>query len=77
MTPTKPTALSVGMVLASVVLAALRVVGYKSPAYQALAHLLVGGMFVAGWHGRLLYLGLAVLLSLVELVVFVLDRFSP
>jgi FtsH-binding integral membrane protein len=31
------------------VLAALRVAGHKSEAFQAVAHLFVGGLFAAGW----------------------------
>ena len=30
-------------------LAAIRIAGHKSEAYQAVAHLFVGGLFVAGW----------------------------
>ena len=59
----------------AVVLGALRVVGFKSPAYQAVAHLFVG--FLIGgavMTGGGLYAVLAVGLSVVEVAVFVAGK---
>jgi hypothetical protein len=56
-------------------LAALRIAGHKSPAFQAVAHIFVGGLFGAWAHGgkpARPYLWLAVLLSLVELACFLM-----
>lgn len=65
------------LVVATIILAALRIAGVTHEAYQAVAHLFVGGLFAAGyvdysytwteggWSGmRLIYLGIA--LSVVE-----------
>jgi hypothetical protein len=57
--------------MTSVLLAVLRVAGIKHPAFQAVAHLWVGfllGAWAAGY--RLWFLGLAVGLSVVEVVCF-------
>lgn len=65
----------------SVILAALRISGVTHPAFQATAHLFVGGLIVAGWHGwnrSTLTDGrtaLAIALSFLETVVAVITRF--
>lgn len=35
------------IIIASIMFAALRIAGFKDPAFQAFAHLWVGGLFVA------------------------------
>ncbi len=62
-----PTPLLVALYVLTVLVATPRVLGEHSAAYQAIAHLYVGGLvgaFASGrrWH----YLGMAILLSLVE-----------
>jgi hypothetical protein len=71
------------LVLVAVVFAVLRVLGWKSEAYQAFAHLylgcLIGGWYLTyddrGWNGcdRGL-LSLALILSAVELVCFLVGK---
>src|SRR4051812_3804883 len=63
----------------AVALGALRLSGQRSVAFQAVAHLFTGGFIgaaVMGWHhavgGWKVYAGLAVGLSLLELVVFLM-----
>jgi hypothetical protein len=56
-------------------IAGLRIAGLKSPAFQASAHLFVGGLFGAWLYGgkpARPFLWLAVLLSLVELACFLM-----
>jgi len=76
----------------AVVLAVVRIMGHKSEAFQAVAHLFVGGLFASAWlqfseintekssirHPPLARenLILAVLLSLIELGCFLWHRFS-
>lgn len=59
----------------SAVLAALRIAGHKSQAYQAVAHLWVGGLigYAIPTHSEHAIV-LAVSLSLIELAVFIRDR---
>ncbi len=66
--------MTVILVLVAVVLAALRVLGYKNQSYQATAHLFVGGLFGAvfalGATAGCEYLVIAVVLIAVELFAF-------
>lgn len=39
------------LLVLSILLAGLRVAGVTHPAFQAVAHLYVGGLIVAGWRG--------------------------
>jgi hypothetical protein len=58
-------------------LAGLRLGGVKRPAFQAVAHLYVGGLFTYGWHllpEVKIYFVLAWALSLVELTKFFIDK---
>jgi hypothetical protein len=60
-------------------LVALRLLGHKDQAFQAAAHLFVGGLFAAWWTTRPApasrwNLGLAVALSLVEVAAFLATR---
>jgi hypothetical protein len=62
-------------ILLTLALAAIRIAGHKSPAFQAIAHLWVGGLF--GYWLRMRYesgkyLAMAVGLSLVELACFLM-----
>lgn len=76
------TARNVLLLAVSVAIAAMRVSGHKSEAFQAVAHLFVGGLLGAWLVGRLcrnvvthsdrlLWAGLALALSVVEVVCFV------
>lgn len=67
------------IVLAAIVLGAMRIIGMKSPSFQAVAHLYVGGLFGAAyaakvhrgtWDHLLLWTGVA--LSVLELLAFLL-----
>lgn len=59
-------------ILASVLMAGLRVAGVTDPAFQAMAHLYVGGLYVAWWDSRdPFYLGVALALTGLESVCFV------
>jgi len=63
----------------AVVLAALRLMGHKDQAFQAAAHLFVGGLFVAWFLGRppaqaRWNLAIAVVLSVIELAAFLFSR---
>lgn len=64
--------------LSSVGIAVLRVTGETGQAFQAAAHLFVGGLIGAAFSGRLkrFPLGLAIALSLVEVFAFLRDRFG-
>jgi hypothetical protein len=58
-------------------LAAIRIAGHQSEAFQAVAHLYVGGLFTAAYIGRnwpLFYIGVAI--SLIELAVGLWQRFA-
>lgn len=63
------------MIFTAFVLAYLRIDGHKSQLFQATAHLFVGGLIVAAitkkswWCG-----GTAIVISLVELGVFIHDK---
>lgn len=64
---------SIGLTIIAVALGVLRVMGHKSEAFQAVAHLYVGGLFGAFFAGRVrLYLYLAIGLSLTEAACFLL-----
>ena len=74
------------VIAAAVMLAAIRIAGHKSEAFQAVAHLFVGGLFGASYVWRLDktftgddksfgYLLVAVSLSVVELICFLFTRF--
>jgi hypothetical protein len=72
------------------ILAVLRIAGHKSPTFQAVAHLFVGGLFTAAYMKwkvsndgppdyallSVQWLGLAVVLSLIELACFIWFRFQ-
>jgi hypothetical protein len=66
--------------LISLILAGVRIGGVTHPAFQAIAHLFVGGLIVAGWHGwkretvRDSFTIQAILLSITETVVAVSTR---
>lgn len=61
------------VLLAAIAIALLRVMGHKSEAFQAIAHLEVGGLFGAWFATRDRgYLGLALALTLVEVICFLL-----
>lgn len=66
-----------GLILPSLALAACRILGFKSPAFQALAHLWVGAMIAtsmlsARWWALALVAWIG--LTLVEAVVFLATR---
>lgn len=63
------------MVLTSVALAVGRIVGFHDPSFQAIAHLIVGGLFGA-WliSRRSIWFYLALGLTVVETVCFVAAR---
>ena len=62
-------------VLISVALGIPRILGYKSQAYQAIAHLYVGGLFAAWWTGgNRGLLWIAIGLSILELACFLWFR---
>ncbi len=68
--------LVVNLIIAGV-LAAIRIAGHKSEAFQAFAHLYVGGLFTASYLKRdkqLFYIGVGV--SLVELAVAIFQRIT-
>ena len=60
----------------SIILGVLRVVGEKGESFQAIAHLWVGGLFVAGIRHRPV-LWIAIALSLVELFCFLVGDPFP
>jgi hypothetical protein len=61
----------VAIVIIALVLGTLRVLGHKSQAFQAIAHLFVGGLFGAWMAGHnTVFITVAVLLSIVELLCF-------
>jgi hypothetical protein len=63
------------VVLTAVILAALRLAGIKAIAFQAIAHVFVGGLLGAYFVGRdRFYLYLAIGLTAIECLAFVLDR---
>jgi hypothetical protein len=71
-------------ILIAVALAALRIAGHKSEAFQAAAHLFVGGLLTAGWvadKSRFwpstwkFYTWLAIALSVVEVACFIWFKF--
>jgi hypothetical protein len=76
------------LALVSVVLASLRVGGLTSEAFQAVAHLWVGGLFAAGYvqysatwgtdrrNDAMLKIWLGVGLSVIELACFLFGRFG-
>lgn len=65
------TPIDLPIILTSAVIAALRVAGFASPSYQAIAHLWVGGLFGAYAVSRKpIHLVSAVTLSVVELIAF-------
>jgi hypothetical protein len=72
-------------ILIAVALAALRIAGHKSEAFQAVAHLFVGGLLTYGWevdksrfHPKTWELSawLAVSLSAVEVACFLWSHFG-
>lgn len=66
-----PRPAAAAVVALSLILAAVRVWGAKSPAYQAIAHLWVGWWFGWGVKGRArLAIGVAVGLTVVEILCF-------
>lgn len=68
----KPTA----VILISVLFAAVRIAGHKSEAFQAIAHLWVGGLCGAFALGRYwLYGWLVIILSIIEVACFVAGLF--
>lgn len=76
-------------ILIAIALAALRIAGHKSEAFQAVAHLFVGWL-LAGWYFNSawgsrdgmaedrsgLYLGLAIVLSIIEVACALWFKFS-
>ncbi len=69
--------MTIVLVLVSVVLAYLRVTGAHGQVYQATAHLFVGGLIggaVASKYHRFTLVTLTVVLSVVEVTVFVISR---
>ena len=57
---------------------ACRIAGYKSPAFQAIAHLFVGLLIGMAYQGWLLYpFVLVVALSIVEIICFLTMRSKP
>jgi hypothetical protein len=65
-------------IILAILLAFLRVVGLKHQAFQAVSHIYVGYIFTASWfdkQNRKQYFWLGVAVSLVELAVFLKDRF--
>jgi dolichyl-phosphate-mannose--protein O-mannosyl transferase len=63
------------LTVASLVLGALRIHGEKGEIFQAIAHLFVGGLFVACWFSfKWWHLVLAVGLCLLEVLVTLRDR---
>ena len=59
----------------TVLMAGLRIAGVNSPAYQAVAHLFVGGLFAAAlleWKPR--FLRPAIVLSVTETVMFIITK---
>ena len=64
--------MNIVLILIGVVLGLLRAFGHKSQAFQAIAHLYMGGLIAAWWILRVpLYGWLVIILSLVEVVCFV------
>lgn len=63
------------MIFTAFILADMRIDGHKSQLFQAIAHLFVGGLIVAAvtkkswWCG-----GTAIVISLIELAVFIHDK---
>lgn len=72
-------------VIIAIVLGTLRIIGVKHIAFQAIAHLYVGGLFTAGYcnwssaytesrKASRLYLFLGIFLSILELTCFIIMR---
>ena len=64
------------VIILAVLLAVGRIGGLKDPAFQAAAHLVVGGLAVAWWYGRrTFHAAVFWTLTVVEVICFLVGRF--